>query len=399
MRYFSTYLFLLFFCANIFAQGKASSAPQSFRIGGTATQEKNEIVQNKQKNSTIYESTKPDNKPTCRILSPESGYYSTSTIILHYIVENISEGQAIEYYVDDPKKSVQIQGTKGIHIEKGTELKIEMPQYGKHVVGIRIVDAYGMRSEDTRIFEYRSVHKPSLHVFAVGVNRYKYKEDGFKDLNYAVYDAKDFANTIVNLADMDKYKEVDTTLLLDAAANRNNLEEQLIKLIGRVQADDVVMLFFSGHGVNINGDSYFLTPEAKDPLRGLSFHFINQRIKDMKSKGGHILIFMDACHSGGMGNAKGISSKSITLAKPGAIGYYSCAENQTSIEKVELKNGVFTYALIEGMKGSKYERQITMWGLYNTIQEIVKKENKDQYPRLLHDEEIDNDYVIFYKKK
>lgn len=345
----------------------------------------------------------PTNRPICTILSPRDKYtyYSNSTISIRYKVENLSKGQTIEYYVDDPKRSVPIRGTKGVRVEQGTELRIDMSQFGtgKHVVGVRVVDAYGVRSEDTRTFIYRSVHKPTLHVFAIGVNKYKYNGEGFKDLKYAVDDAKDFSKTVINLADMDTYKQVDTTLLLDGAANRANLEEQLIELIGRVQADDVVMLFFSGHGVNINGDSYFLTSDAKDPLRGLSFHFINQRIKDMKSKGGHILIFMDACHSGGMGNAKGSSSKSITLAEPGAIGYYSCTENQTSIEKEELKKGVFTYALIEGMKGNKDGQQITMWGLYNSILEIVKKENKDQYPRLKHDNEIDNDYVIFYKKK
>ncbi len=340
--------------------------------------------------------------PTCTIHYPIAykSTYSSSSILLCYSVSGeLGEDYKIEFSVGgktvEPIKQMPHKGAQTVSC---TEVELPMPQDTKREtpVSVLVVGANEVIwSRDKREFKYVCEIKPTLHVFAVGVN--KYKSDDFQNLKYAVYDAKDFAETIMNYADKNEYKQVDTTIILDEAANRYNLEDQLIELSKRVQKDDVVMLFFSGHGANVNDDSYFITSEAKDPLRGLSFHFINQRVKDMKAQGCHIFVFMDACHSGAMrSNIKGNELRPITLAEPGVVGYYSCTERQKSIEKDELKNGVFTYALIEGIKHGK----ITISSLEAYIIKLVQEEtNNDQYPLVIKDESIDNDYVIFYKRK
>ena len=343
--------------------------------------------------------------PSCTIHFPSTNTtYSSSSIRLCYSVSGeLGEDYRIEFMVaGDTVQPIMIKPAKqkGVQSTPCTEVELPMPEGAgrQTVVSVQVVDANGIIwSRDKREFKYIREKKPTLHVFAVGVNNYK--SDDFQDLKYAVCDAKDFAETIMNYADKNEYKQVDTTIILDDAADRYNLEDQLIELSKRVKKDDVVMLFFSGHGANINDESYFITSEAKDPLRGLSFYFINQRIKDMKAKEGHIFVFMDACHSGAMrSDTKGSDLKPITLAEPGVVGYYSCTERQKSIEKDEFKKGVFTYALIEGLK--RGGEQITISKLYNFIFDVVQqKTNKEQYPIIKKDSSIDYDYVIFYKKK
>jgi len=373
---------------------ESSSDRSTSHINASATASQATTIQSAATSQSTY--TKPITivgKPICRILSPESGYYSTSTIILHYIVENISEGQAIEYYVDDPKKSVQIQGTKGIHIEKGTELKIEMPQYGKHVVGIRIVDAYGMRSEDTRIFEYRSEHKPTLHVFAVGVN--KYKAEGFTKLDYAEQDAIDFANVVMDMADKNTYKKVDTTLILGSAATTFNLQEQLTQLTNQVESNDVVMIFFSGHGLKENKKSYFISSDAVRPYHGLDMEFIRNRADEMDCP---VFVFMDACHSGP--KTKG-TIEPITVAESGVVGFYSCKAGQQSVELSTLRNGVFTNVLVNGLRGeaaNKGEGYITIFGLENYIKEQVPPKSGWRQTPVVINSEI-GDAILFYLQR
>ena len=343
-------------------------------------------------------STIPISKPICTILYPsdENTYYSKSPISMRYKVENLSEGQTIEYYVDDPKKSVPIQGTKGVRIEQGAELKIEMQQYGKHVVGIRVVDTYGMRSEDTRNFEFKSVHKPTLHVFAVGVN--KYKAEGFTKLDYAEQDAKDFTNVIMEMADKNMYKKVDTTLILGSAATTFNLQERLTQLSNQVEPNDVVMIFFSGHGLKENKKSYFISSDAIRPYQGLDMEFIRNRADEMECP---VFVFMDACHSGpGNDKTKGVIEP-IIVADKGVIGFYSCKSGQQSIEKKEYKNGVFTYVLVRGLKGAAdvdEDGYISISDLENYVKKQVPSlSERKQTPVVLNSEV--GDAILFRIKK
>ena len=341
-------------------------------------------------------------KPICHILSPPDGKpYSTPSIKLRYET-NAKPGEkyTAHFQVNGKDVSIREVSSKGAHVVEGTEVELDMSHdYNRETrITMQVEDEHHNWSEPQRVtLLYESVCKPTLHVFAVGVNKYN-KAIGVKDLNYAVDDAIGFAKTIANYADKNEYKKVDTLLLLDGAATRDNLEDQLIELTKRVQTDDIVMLFFSGHGVNINEETYFITSDAKDSFRGLSFHFIKQQMRDIKAKGGHIFIFIDACYSGG---GKESPAKPITMAEPGVVGYYSSTGRQKSIEKEELRNGVFTYALIEGLKKeSTNGEQVTISGLYKYILDIVQeKTDRDQFPILKRDDNIDNDYVIFYRKK
>lgn len=342
----------------------------------------------------------PNSKPSCYIISPETGdCYTTSTVHIRYKATFPPQGQyAIRFRVNgidvQPK---QTDGLKGTKIEQGIEVELPMPQNEGITtnVEVQIVDS------DAIIWAHKDINlkyikeaKPSLHVFAVGLN--EYKVEGFQPLEYAEKDASDFISTIIEIADRNKYKSVDTTLIIGSAAYRDNLVEQIIKLEERVEPLDVVMVFFSGHGIVENDKSYFLTYNAEYTKQGLAMRDISEFIESMRKKECSVFLFMDACYSGTMplerfkGPVKDIPSRAVT------VGYYSCAEDEHSIERADLKNGVFTYALKDGLKELS-EDQITIYKLYDYIREWVVDDTHDrQTPTIDYK---GKDYILFYKKK
>ncbi len=349
--------------------------------------------------------TIPTKLPECRIdySIPENIYHSSSIRLCYSVDSKLSDDQEIEFLIDgtrvEPKTLSQQKGVRPVQC---TEVELDnMPTIANHVtkVSIRIVDKRSRISwsEKSIALKYQSIHKPTLHVFAVGVNKYKAK--GFDELRYAEKDARDFSKTIIDIADKNMYERVDTTVILGSRANRSYILAQLMKLEGRVKSNDIVMLFFSGHGKVENGKSYFITSDAEYVIQGLATRDIVDQIELMKKRS-NVFVFMDACHSGATKTTertKG-NAKPITLAESEVIGYYSCAEKQESIEDEKLENGVFTYALVKGLKGTAAnEGQITIYELAEDIRKWVReKTNGRQSPTLDYQ---GDDYVIFYKKK
>jgi uncharacterized caspase-like protein len=117
----------------------------------------------------------------------------------------------------------------------------------------------------------------------------------------------------------------------------------------------------------------------------VEFDFINKRLNMMADeKGCHVVLFMDACHSGAMLGMKGATEDFAKLG-PGVVGFYSSTKSQQSAELAKMENGVFTKALLEGLKGkaSNKEGEITIQGLGSYILERVKQEmGKNQTPVL-----------------
>lgn len=349
-------------------------------------------------------------KPICEILSPANGStYSTPTIQLRYhakVAPNTSYSVSFTVAGKDvePISSETQSGTnsKGAQLVEGTMAELPMPQeIGKStVVGVQVIDAYGQYAEPKKI-EIKYVGekpKPTLHIFAVGISDYPAKD--LSNLNYAAKDARDFVQTITT-SDVSMYREVKSTLLLDKDATTANLRRELTQLASRVAQGDVVMLFFSGHGVKQDDERYFMTSNAsaEEYYNGLEFGFIRRRMSDMyESKLCRVLVFMDACHSGAMLGAKGYT-KDITLASPGIIGFYSSTASEQSAETDKLQNGVFTRVLLDGLKGGAVDKdgQVTIYQLDSYIKTQVSERTKGKQSPIVENKE--GDAVLFHINK
>ncbi|MEQ6119112.1 caspase family protein [Reichenbachiella sp. MALMAid0571] len=223
--------------------------------------------------------------------------------------------------------------------------------------------------------------KPNLYIVAIGVSDYM---DNEYDLTYAAKDATDFVNLMKS--NTESYNNIIPILITDKRAVKQNImavKETLLES----NVDDEVILFVAGHGlVDDNLDYYFGTYNVTFDMpsfNGLPYHELEGLLDGIPAR--KKLMLIDACHSGEIDkeestvsvatvNTTGVKSRGFkTVEKKNQIGVKNSFEMMKELfadlrrgtgamvissasgvefafESDEWKNGVFTYAMLEGLK-------------------------------------------------
>ena len=344
-------------------------------------------------------------KPVCRILSPKNnGTYSTESVVIKYHV-TVGEGLSYNLIVSVNGEDVKpefLQGTsKGVKVAEGKEMRLTLPTKAGEPCNIlmHVVDSNGTYGEPqkVRLFYVGDAPKPKLHIYSVGVSNYQ--SGDLEPLNYAAKDAQDFINTVTN-GNNDMYSGVSTTILVNEKATRNEVLRSLRNLVTNVGQDDVVMMFFSGHGIKDGEETFYMTYDssAQDCFTGVNFSDIRTQIKKLtEEKKCHVLLFIDSCHAGSMYGMKG-STMAFSMKVPGLIGFYSSTSGQRSAELDQLKNGAFTHAIIQAFKGGAKNKdgEITIQELEAFVRTKVKEYTNNRQEPII--ENMMGDAVIFKVK-
>lgn len=210
---------------------------------------------------------------------------------------------------------------------------------------------------------------PSLRsdTFAViiGID-YKGRQD-VPNLQYPSQDAKKVYEILTD----PKYGGVpkeNAIMLLNEKATRNEMISALRKI---KNWDGYVYVYFSGHGAPKAEDDKFVDaylvpydvvitdPEAMEDT-SIKISYLQDLIDASQAKG--VMVALDACFSGGGKSIVPKGGKPLVgmlvtreLIKPkstGKVVITSSATNQQSWEdETELKGGIFSYFLLEGLKG------------------------------------------------
>ena len=197
--------------------------------------------------------------------------------------------------------------------------------------------------------------KPKLYILAIGISKYK---DKSLTLQFAAKDASDFANIMYKQKGF-LYSEVSIKLLTDEKSKRSDIQDGLDWILSETTSRDVAMIFFAGHGVNDNLGTFYFMPEDADRNRlratCVNYYDIQQCVSSIAGK---VVLFMDACHSGGvMGRGRRSDSdiigfvNELSSAENGIVVFTSSTGKQFSLEDPEWNNGAFTKALVEGLSG------------------------------------------------
>jgi WD40 repeat protein len=201
--------------------------------------------------------------------------------------------------------------------------------------------------------------RPVMYVLAVGVSDYK---DTSLKLDYSAKDAKDFSEALS--AQQGKlYRQVVVKLLTDKLATRDSILDGLEWIRRQMTARDVGVVFLAGHGVNDPDGIYYYLPydTQTDKLKrsGVIFTEIKNTLASLPGKA---MFFVDTCHSGNvLGSAKTRGSpqgdltrvvNELSSAENGVIVFAASTGKQLAQEAFEWKNGAFTLALLEGLKGA-----------------------------------------------
>ena len=163
-------------------------------------------------------------------------------------------------------------------------------------------------------------------------------------------------------------------LLVNDKAKVTTVKKALQKMVSLATADDIVVMFFSGHGVKEGFVCY-------DDF--LYYSDIYSAMGACRSR--NKMIFADACFSGAMRQKENSFSKNGSNHKNNNVMLFlSCRSNEKSIETQKMTNGLFTYALQHGLRGGadkNKDRIITAKELFDYVSvKVQKKSGNRQHP-------------------
>ncbi len=211
--------------------------------------------------------------------------------------------------------------------------------------------------------------KPTLHVLAVGVNKYA---NEYFNLRYAVADAEGFAAEIKRQqAGQQAFGRIETHLLTDGQATKAKILGALGNLARQAQPEDTVIVYFAGHGA-AHRNCFYLIPHdlgsADEPARSddeALAALVQQAVSDRELErafepvdAAHFLFVIDACNSGqaleteenrrGPMNCKGLAQLAY---EKGMYVLTAAQSSQAALEVSKYGHGLLTYALVEeGLK-------------------------------------------------
>ncbi len=192
----------------------------------------------------------------------------------------------------------------------------------------------------------------------VGINQYQ----SLQPLMYAQFDALELRDFLVNEVGLPPQycallTDVSPMVYQGAAApTQDVLLQRLAQSCDRAGPEDTVWFFFSGYGVQWQGQDYLLPIDA-DPNRIEQTGILIQTILEKLAQGNQrqSIVMLDINRPQSALNpapgSQGLGAQAIALAQELAIPLVlSCQPDQFSQETLAVRHGLFTEALIEGMR-------------------------------------------------
>jgi hypothetical protein len=166
--------------------------------------------------------------------------------------------------------------------------------------------------------------------------------------------------------------------LIDGEATSKEVLKAIQSTFSSVQADDAVFAYLAGHG-EVQSDKYYFVAHdttVKDiATNGVPLSEIKQAFDASPSQ--RTFLWLDFCHSGGMiprglevatDDLDVISRALKVLQGQGKVIVAACTPSQLAWESSALGHGLFTGALLKGLKGEAANHgEVTINSLYDYI--------------------------------
>lgn len=240
----------------------------------------------------------------------------------------------------------------------------------------------------------------------IGVDQYE--DGGISGLNGASNDAQSLRDALVKYAGFPE----DQIILLASDQSpthqprQRNILRSLSRLRRLVPQDGLLLVAFSGHGIERSGRAYLLPSDAEmsNDVNMLEETAISvERMKsDIRATGvKQVFLLIDACRTDPEAG-RGIGDNLLTPAFTRGFDFdlrnrevnafvvlYATEVGQRAYEYGVKKQGYFTWAVVEGLKGAAANErgEVTLAGLVSYVQETVPKyvhrdygEGKQQRP-------------------
>lgn len=239
----------------------------------------------------------------------------------------------------------------------------------------------------------------STQYWAVVIGVSDYADTRIPSLRYAAKDAQALHDWLVAPSG-GRYAPSRVKLLLDRNATAASIKEALYTWLRQAIEEDIVVIYFAGHGSPDSPDSphnlYLLPYDTRyDAIASTGFPMwdVETALKRfIKAK--RVIVLADACHSGGVGASFDVARRALGDVQPNRIssGLQNLAtvgagvavisasdDRQLSAESAQFGggHGVFTHYLLEGLKGRadyNNDRRVTLGELIPFLSEHVRRE-------------------------
>lgn len=230
---------------------------------------------------------------------------------------------------------------------------------------------------------------PRLFVLAAGIDKYQPPAPA---LDLAVTDAQSFVAAVQQEA-KPLYREVDTYALYDDQATVAGINKALDDIASKATSTDVLLVYLAGHGEQVDNDYYFIAQDFRMPdsdsdaalddaikKDGLSGEDLVAHLGKISTKNG--FLFLDTCHAGAIRLDTGPARINQESGRYILVASQSIQE---ALDSYDGKNGVFAYAVLEGLKGKARQGSTGPvddidLGFYvsNRVDQLAKAQNHDQ---------------------
>jgi hypothetical protein len=268
---------------------------------------------------------------------------------------------------------------------------------GKNEITVAAQDVEGLTAKRTLSIQFTR-KKEEVWAVVIGISNYK----SIPSLKYAANDAREFYRYLTEVNGIPKDH---VWLLLDEEATldrlRSTLGTQLRRQAGK---DDMVIIYLAGHGAterdatSPDGDGLekYILPNNADPKDLYSTAMPMSEVARIFNRiSSERLVFIsDTCYSGASGgrtipvlgaraNVSGTFLDRLSQGK-GRVILTASGANEVSVEKDELKHGVFTYYLLEALRGqgdTDKDGVITVDEVYRYVSmKVPQATGQDQHP-------------------
>ncbi len=200
----------------------------------------------------------------------------------------------------------------------------------------------------------------------IGISRYAHGGKVFPELKYAARDAKAFTE-FLRSERSGGFGPQRVLCLLNEQATAGQVRHALFEFLAKAEKDDLVVIFFSGHGMPQTGtDNFFMLCHDTRPERIASTSF---PMWDMDTalrrfvRAQRVVVFADACHAGAISPGAGVRGdgdnpvhqylRQLALAQAGRLIFTASEVRELSHESKKWGggHGAFTHFLLKGLNG------------------------------------------------
>lgn len=165
----------------------------------------------------------------------------------------------------------------------------------------------------------------------------------------------------------DGSKNFDCVQILDEC-DKGELSSAIRKLFSGNA--DVALLYFSGHGTDVDG-GYLVTTDYNFDTSDYGVRMNDVMTWANESSCRNKVIILDCCFSGSMGEALLVNNKSVL--GDGVTIIAASQADETSVENNDIQHGLFTDLLLQGLSGGAADinGRITPAGLYSYVDQAL----------------------------